>query len=224
MLGVAACSPAPDVQFLASDLYFLMGGHRITVPAVAVRGPGHVFELNPQRHEKSPGEALKEASDPGHPMQTDELDLLFREYQYTGERSASTGICPRLKRVWSQALCRGEHRGLLRRLPEQFDLLDRGKLDLLKNHWTVGRQREFDQVKNKALQLGVPEIGCDQHSLYCTAILEVMPDLLAVWTVWGDEKAGSTAEHMALTQGTAIVEFVRRGLGTAEDPTVVDLD
>jgi hypothetical protein len=225
MLGTAACAPAvPDVQFLASDLYFLMGGHRITVPAVALRGPGHTFDLNPKRHEKSLKEALKEASDPDHPVQMDELDLLIREYEYTGEWSGSTGICPRLKRVWSQVLCRGEQRGLLRRLPEQFDLLDRGKLDLLKNHWTVGREREFDQVKDKALQLGVSQIGCDQHSPYCTAIAEVMPDLLAVWTVWDDEKTGSTAKQMALTQGAAIVQFVRRGLGPAEDPTLMNLD
>ena len=66
--------------------------------------------------------------------------------------------------------------------------------------------------------------GCDQHSPYCTAIVEVMPNLLAVWTVWGDEKTHSSAEQMALTQGAAIVEFVRRGLGAAEDPTLMNLD
>jgi hypothetical protein len=70
----------------------------------------------------------------------------------------------------------------------------------------------------------VSQIGCDQHSPYCTAIAEVMPDLLAVWTVWNDEKTGSTAKQMALTQGTAIVQFVRHGLGPAEDPTLMNLD
>ncbi|MBX9825469.1 MAG: hypothetical protein K2Y27_10800 [Xanthobacteraceae bacterium] len=227
-LGVTACSDSPatpDVQFLASDLYLMVGGHRITVPAVALRGPGHTFDLNRQRPEKSLKETLKlEASDPDHPMTMDKLDLVIRQYQYAGESLASLEICQHLKRIWSQALCRGQQRGLLKRLPEQFDLLDRGKLDLLRNHWTVGRERKFDQVKGKAIELGVTEIGCDRQSIYCTAVVEVLPGLLAVWTVWGDEKTNGTAEQMALTQGASIVQFVRRALGPAEDPTLVEAD
>jgi hypothetical protein len=227
-LSVTACSDAPatpDVQFLASDLYFVVGGHRITVPAVALRGPGHTFDLNRQRPEKSLKETLKvEASDPDHPMTMDKLDLVIRQYQYTGESLASLDICPRLKRTWSQMQCLGKQRGLLKRLPEQFDLLDRGKLDLLRDHWTVGRERKFDQVKDKAVELGITEIGCDRQSPYCTAVVQVLPGLLAVWTVRGEEKSGSAAEQMAVTQGASIVQFVRRALGPAEDPTLVDAD
>ena len=227
-LGVTACSDspaAPDVQFLASDFYLAVGGQRIVVPAVALRGPGHTFDLNRQRPERSLKETLKaEASDPDRPMKMDKLDLRIREYQYTGKSLASLEICPRLKRAWSQLQCRGQQRGLLKRLPEQFDLLDRGKLDVLRSHWTVGRERKFDQVKDMAVQPGIAEIGCDRQSSFCTAVVEVLPGLVAVWTVWGDEKTGGTAGQMANTQGAAIVQFVRRALGPAEDPTLVDAD
>ncbi|MDO9413828.1 MAG: hypothetical protein Q7T81_14770 [Pseudolabrys sp.] len=228
MLSIAACSDSPatpDVQFFASNLHFVVGGHRITVPAVALRGPGHIFDLNRGRPEKSLQETLKlEASDQDHPVAMDKLDLVIRQYQYTGESLASLYICPRLNRMWSQVQCRGKQRGLLKRLPEKFDLLDSGKLDLLRNHWTVGRESKFDQVKDKSVELGTTEIGCDRQSPYCTAVVAVLPGLLAVWTVWGDEKSGITAEQMALTQGGAIVQFVRRSLGPTEDPTLVDAD
>jgi hypothetical protein len=205
----------------ASDRYFVIGGHRIIVPTVALRGPGHVFDLNSQRREKATNDPT---SDADHPVQTDKLDLIIREYQYTGEMAASTAICPLLKRAWSQTICRGKQHGLLGRLPEQFDLLDRGKLDLLKDYWTIGQERVFDQINKKALALGVTEVGCDQHSLYCTAAVEVLPSLLAVWTVSSDERLGIKAEQMAVAQGAAIFQFIRRGLGPSEDASLVDLD
>jgi hypothetical protein len=226
-ISLTGCSDSrsPDVPFLASDTHFVVGGQHIVIPAVALRGPGHTFDLNRQRPEKSLKETVKlEASDPASPMKMDKLDLMIREYQYAGEHLASLDICPRLKRAWSQSLCRGQHRGVLKRLPEKFDLLDRGKLDLLKNHWTVGKERRYDQVKDMAVQPGATEVGCDRESQFCTAMVEVLPDLLAVWSVWSDEKTGSTAGQMAQTQGTAVVQFVRRALGPVEDPTLVDAD
>jgi hypothetical protein len=228
MLCVAECSESPsppDVQFLASDTHFSVGGQHIVIPAVAIRGPDHTFDLGRRRPEKSLKERLKlEASDPSNPMKTDKLDLLIRQYQYTGAHPASENICPLLTRKWSQSLCRGQHRGLLRRLPEKFDFLDRLKLDLLRNHWTVGKERKYDQVKNMAIQPGLTEIGCDRESRFCTAMVEVLPGLLAVWTVWSGGTTGVTAEEMAHTQGVAIVQFVRRALGPAEDPTLVNAD
>lgn len=215
---------ASYAQRFAIDRYFIIGGHRITVPAVALRGSSQVFDLGSLRAEKTMDGASETPSDPDHPVQTNKLDLIVREYQNTGELTASIAICPRLQRTWAQTVCRGEQHGLLGRLPEQFDLLDRGQLALLKGYWTVGRERMFDQVNNKALQLGVTEVGCDQRSSFCEAAVEVLPDLLAVWTVWSDESSGIRAEQMALKQGAAIVQFVRRGLGPFEDPSLVDLD
>jgi hypothetical protein len=169
-------------------------------------------------------EKLKsQASDSSNPMRMDRLDLMIREYKYTGEHLASLNICPLLTRKWSQSLCRGQHRGLLKRLPEKFDLLDRGKLDLLRSYWTVGKERQYDQVKDMAIQPGVTEIGCDRESRFCTAMVEVLPGLLAVWTVWNGG-TGGTAQEIADTQGGAIVQFVRRALGPVEDPTLVDAE
>ena len=223
-LALPGCSPSsPDVAFLASDVHFSIGGQHIVIPAVAMRQPDHVFKLSGGRSGNIKEELQTKASDPAEPMKMEKVDLLIRQYQYTGEQIAALGICPLLKRKWSQALCRGQHQGLLGRLPEKFDLLDRGRLDLLTGV-TVGKERQYDQVKDMALRPGVTEIGCDKLSQFCTAMVEVLPGLLAVWTVWSNEKTGSTAEQMADTQGTAIVQFVGRAIGPAEDPTLVNAD
>ncbi|MBR0869864.1 hypothetical protein JQ633_05815 [Bradyrhizobium tropiciagri] len=213
---------ASRAQHFASDRYFVIGGQHITVPVVALRGPGHVFNLGAHATERT--NASEVSPDSYHPVQANKLDLIIREYQYTGEMLASTAICPLLKRTWSQTICQGPRRGLLRRLPEQFDLLDEGRLDLLKDYWTVGRERMLDQIGGKTPPLGVTKIGCDQHSPFCTAIVEVLPNLLAVWTISSEEKSGSKTEQIADAQGAAIVQFVRRGLGPREDKSLVDLD
>jgi hypothetical protein len=224
LLGRSASPSPPDVRFLASDVHFMIGGQHIVIPAVAMRQPDHTFTLSGGRGESVKEKLQTKASDPAEPLKMEKIDLLIREYHYTGEHIASRGICPLLKRKWSETLCRGQHHGLLSRLPEKFDLLDRARLDLLKSESTVGREWRYDQVKNMALRPGVTETGCDGQSPYCTAMVEVLPGLLAVWTVWSDEKTGSTAQQMADTQGSAIVQFVRRAIGPTEDPTLVNTD
>jgi hypothetical protein len=224
-LCVTGCSERrPDVKFLASDLQFKVGDEHIVVPAVALRGPDHSFDLSGRKPERSLKETLKsEAGDPKNPMKMDKLDLIVREYQFTGEWAASIAICPLLKRNWSRALCLGQHRGLLRRLPQKFDLLDRVKLHL-RNHVTVGKEREYDQLKNLVIEPGVTRMRCDRASPFCTALVEVLPTVLAVWTVSGNPDTGELPEQAAPMQGAAIAQFVRRGLGPAEDPTLVDAD
>lgn len=226
--AVSAClderdPPPPDVPFLSSDAYFSIGGHSITVPMVALRGPDYVFTLNREKPVKSRKDILKEqASDPGHPMPVDSLGLAIRQYQYTGEHGASLQICPRLTRLWAQLVCRGQHKGVLKRLPAKFDLLDRARMDLLKRHITVGGKTEYDQVQRMSLRPGIAEIGCDKDSKFCTAAVATLPGLLAVWTVWSNE--GETAVQMAERQGPAIVEFVRRAIGPIEDKTLAAAD
>jgi hypothetical protein len=133
VLGLAGCFPSqPDMAFLALDVHFGIGGQHIVLPAVAIRQPDHVFKITGGRSENLKEVLQTKADDPAEPMKIEKIDLLIRQYQYTGEQVASLGICPLLKRKWSQTLCRGQHQGLLGRLPEKFDLLDRGRLDLLK--------------------------------------------------------------------------------------------
>lgn len=197
-------------------------GQHIVIPFVAMRQPDHTFTLASGRTKSTKEELQTKASNPSEPMRMDRIDLRIREYKYTGEHAASVRICPLLSRKWSEALCRGQHHGLLRRLPSTFDLLDRGRLELLKNAFTVGRERVYDQVKDMVVYPGVTEIGCDRQSRYCTAMVEALPGLLAVWTVWSDEKTNGTAEQMADTEGAAIVQFVRRAIRPTEDTTLVN--
>ena len=75
-----------------------------------------------------------------------------------------------MTRVWSRWLCTGGRDGLLRRLPERFALIDRSRLDLLRNHITVGWENQYDQIKGLDLQPGVAAIGCDNQSKFCTAL------------------------------------------------------
>lgn len=228
LILLAACEehnnpPPPDIPFLTSDGHFMIGGHVITVPMIALRGPDHVFTLSHEKPAKSRKQVLKEqASDPHNPMPVDSLALLIHQYEMRDQHGASKEICPPMTRTWAQMVCRGEHKGVLGRLPEKFDLLDRAKLDLLKHHYTVGGEQRFDQVEGMALRPGITETGCDKTSKFCTAVVETLPGLLAVWTVWSSE--AETADQMAQRQGLAIVEFVRRGIGPIEDKTLATAD
>jgi hypothetical protein len=224
ILGHSETILSPNMRVLASDVHVMIGGQHIVVPVVAIRQPDYTFDLAPRRLEAATQKFQLHANDPAEPVNVEKINLSVRQYQYTGERRASVGICAMLSRKWSEAVCRGEVHGLLSRLPEKFDLLDRSRLDLLQSEFTVGGERVYDHVKDLGMRPGVTEIGCDKQSRFCTSMVEVLPGLLAVWTVWADEQTGSTAQQMAETQGPAIVQFVLRAIGPAEDPTLVDAD
>lgn len=83
--------------------------------------------------------------------------------------------CTLLERKWSRAVCLTEHNVLLRRLPERFELVDRSKLDLLQHHWTVGKERQFNQVNGLALEPAPRKSGSDRQTIFCTAMVEVLP-------------------------------------------------
>jgi hypothetical protein len=219
--GCSESQPTFDIQFLASDLYFTIGGHHIIVPAFAGDAPDRAFDLNHRDSNLSPRDRLKkEARDPAKPAPAVSLHLRIKPYK--GDYPELREVCALLKRKWSRAVCLTEQGGLLRRLPERFELLDRRKLDLLEHHWTVGKERQFDQVNGLALEPGITEIGCDKQTIFCTAAVEVLPGLLAIWTVWREEKTGTSARDMAESQGAAIVQLISRGLGRDEDPTLAD--
>jgi hypothetical protein len=221
---VSACSeennpPKPDIPFLTSDGHFLVGGQHIVVPMIALRGPEHVFALSREKPAKTSKEVLKErATDPRSPMLADSLSLLVHQYEMRDQHGASTEICPSLTRLWAQVVCRGQQKGVLKRVPEKFDLLDGTKLSLLKSRYTVGGEQEYDHVRKMPLRPGVTEIACDKDSKFCTAAVEAKPGLLAIWTVWSGED--QTAAEMAAAQGAAIVQFVRRAVGPVEDKTL----
>jgi hypothetical protein len=223
---LVACSKEPaalDPALLASDVSFNIGGHKVVVPVVTVRGPDAVFSLG--RREPNPlNQMLAKASDPNSPLQVDTLPLAIRPYQSTGERLESSKICPLLTRRWAQAVCRDEQSGILKRLPEKFDLFDRQKIEILKRHLTIGGETEYDHVSGMVLRPGTIEIGCDKASKFCTAAVEALPGLLAIWTVWGTDNADAEARSMAREQASAIIEFVQRAIGPSEDVTLLTAD
>jgi hypothetical protein len=220
-LWAAGCSdepPAPNVDFLASDAHFLVASYHIVVPIVALRGPGEVFTIGDKL--VSDSETLKtKAADPNNPMPVDSIALGIYEYKYVRERNESVKICPLLKRHWAQRVCRGDYNVALKLLPETFDLIDRNKVERLKNRGTAGGENQYDQVKDMSLRLGVAEIGCDKASKFCTSAVATLPNLIAVWTVWSDENTGESASQMSNRQGAALTEFVRRAIGPIEDDT-----
>lgn len=99
--------------------------------------------------------------------------------------------------------------------------MDRSKLEILKHRLTVGGERTYDQVKSMSFRPGETEIGCDKTSVFCTAAVEVLPGLVAIWTVWSSQRTGVAAGQIAASQGAALVQFARRAIGPVEDETLV---
>lgn len=220
-LWVAGCSdepPAPNVEFLASDAHFLVAGHHIVVPIVALQGPGQVFTIGHKMSNNQSKDLKAKAADPNNPMRIDSLALAVYDYGHANERIESAKLCPLLKRRWAQMACRGNHNEALRRLPVKFDLFDRQKLERLKNRGSADSvETQYDHVSDMALHSGAPEVRCDMLSEFCTSAIETVPGMIAVWAVWYDERTGETPAHMSERQGPAIVDFVRRAIGPTED-------
>lgn len=220
-LWVAGCSeepPAPNVEFLASDAHFLVAGHHIVVPIVALQGPGQVFTIGHKMSNNQSKDLKTKAADPNDPMRVDSLALAVYDYGHAHERIESAKLCPLLKRRWAQVACRGDHNEALGRLPVKFDLFDRQKLDRLKNRGSAGSgETQYDHVSDMVLRPGVPEVRCDMTSEFCTSAIETVPGMIAVWAVWYDERTGETPAQMSERQGPAVVDFVRKAIGPIED-------
>jgi hypothetical protein len=211
----------PDVDFLVRDGEFEIAGHAIIVPIVALSNAER-FTLADKSRDSWRKDLEEQAINGGIPMRVDNLDLAIRLYGTTGEFGVSLQICPRLTRLWAQLVCRHEQKGMLKRLPESFSIVDRAKLDVLKTRWVNGGGTQYDQVKDMQLSSGNAEIACDSDGKICTAVVEPLQGLLAVWTVGNRE--GETALQGAERQGTAIVEFVKRAIGRTEDKTLATAD
>lgn len=208
----------PDVSFLASDAHFMVGGQHLIVPAVALSRFHCVECLEPHRLAKSKA-YLQEASDPAKPMPARILDVSILRYRDITEQSSTPDICPLLTRQWSKAVCRGQTKGILGRLPQSINLRDR----TLGKKTTSGVEQAADR-RNDGMRPVAAEVHCDVDAKSCDARIEALPGLLAVWTVWNDERTGTTASEMADRQGLAIVEFVRRAIGPVEDATLLQAE
>jgi hypothetical protein len=149
----------------------------------------------------------------------DKIDVKI--LRYIDGRAAHSRFCEMLTREWAKSVCTGSRSTTMRHLPKRFTLIDRRKLELMKHYFTAGLENQYDQIRDMTLRRGVPEIGCDKEKRSCTAALQVMPKLIAVWAVWPNDKAGWSAEDVAEKEGNAVFQLVNRGLVENEDPDVM---
>jgi hypothetical protein len=229
-LAITSCdvSPQPptDVDFLASDAHFILGGQEFVLPFVAIAQVSEPLSYSnrafgfPSADDSLEVRAADRASarrlagDPTRPMRAGAISISFQTYQYFGEHAASVRICQRLTRTWSRAVCQGERPGALRDLPEKFQLFDRKNMSQLAQHFTVGKERRSAQVANMRILPGETELQCDADSKFCTAALAVHPSVVAIWTVWS--RPEESALHMARRQGQAICSFARNNIGVPQ--------
>lgn len=217
----------PDPSFLATDAFFQIGGESITLPFVAVRSPrsldSFADSLDEFRREgRHFSEAYKRrfrqvATDPANPMKLASVDVLVFPYKYYGQHVRSTAICALLQRAWAQQVCVGSRPGLLKYLPEKFNLIGVESIANL-SHWHVsGGGNVLDRVDQMNLRMNIPEAVCGDQPTLCTAALLATPTLLAVWSVWSSSQPSGSALAMAKSQGAAISQFIRHGLGADEN-------
>ena len=91
-------------------------------------------------------------------------------------------------------------------------------MDVLKSRFFAGgTQTQYEQLMPLP-RIGAVKVGCTAGTTWCSAVVEPLPGLLAVWLVWS--KDGETVAQVADRQGAAVVEFVRRGIGPVEDVTL----
>jgi hypothetical protein len=207
--GWPAHEPAPNIELLASDAHLIVGSQRLTIPFVAIAGSSQAFSLSNKTPDSLRMSIAKQASDPTKPFPLKRLRLNIEQYQYHGEHTSSSGICPRLTRLWWREVCEGKGDDVARHLPRTFEILDGNELALLKNTTTVGRENLFNQISTLELLPGVTAVACDEASKFCAAALEARPGLVAVWTVWNNPERQETARQMARPQGAALVEFFK---------------
>ncbi|WP_022722691.1 hypothetical protein [Rhodopseudomonas sp. B29] len=208
----------PDVSFLASDAHFMIRGQHLIMPVVALSSFHCVECLEPHRL-KSSKEHLQDAGDPAKPKLVRRLDVSIVRYRNIVEQSSTPDICSLLTRQWSKAVCSGQTKGILGRLPSSIRLRD----GTLREEATPAAEQAADRRKD-GIRPVAAEIHCDVDAKFCDARIEALPGLLAEWTVWKDERTGTTASEMADRQGIAIVEFVRRAIGPVEDATLLQAE
>ena len=208
----------PDVSFLTSDAHFMVGGQHLIMPVVALSSFHCVECLEPHRLKFSK-EYLQDAGDPAKPKRVPRLDVSIVRYRNITEQSFAPDICPLLTRQWSKAVCSGQITGVLGRLPPSIRLRD----GTVRAEITSGAEQAADR-RNDRIRPVSAEVHCDVGAKFCNARIEALPGLLAEWTVWNDERTGTTASEMADRQGLAVVEFVRRAIGPVEDATLLQAE
>lgn len=208
---------------LASDAYLKVADLDFVIPIVALLEPRYAYtpysfslgSKKPSDEElEKRAEFKKLSTKPETAPGVDRVEILIRQYQYTGELASSQKICPLLRRDWAKFFCKGEYLNVMQILPEKFYIIDKDHTDLFASHYTVGGERVSDQIKELNLKNQSVDISCDVDGKFCTAGTQTSPRTLAIWTVWPSEKPIRTAREMAKSQGGAMQAFVKHAIGT----------
>lgn len=215
------------IKELASDAYLKVGDLDIVTPIVSLLEPTYAYshytfslgisasnkKLLLEERQKFKNLSAQSETAP----KLDRVQILIRQYQYTGERLSSQGICPLLKRDWARYFCKGEYLEIMHQLPEKFYIIDKNRIDLFNSHYTVGQENVADQIRKLDVNSVKANISCDEDGKFCTAIIPTSPNTLAVWTVWSSDTTVKSAQQMALSQGKAIVAFVEYAISSKPD-------
>lgn len=212
----------PPPELLARDGHYEIGGERLVLPIIATSYPRKTFDLARYRGKHISFEEFKkrfyeETRGPKAPKSVQSLQISLRYAAAYGKARGSRELCPLLTREWARHICRSIRPGQLTNAPFKFALYERAfASEALSGHWTVGNERRSDQIAGMMFAPGVPEIGCDKASKFCTAGMAITPRLVAVWSVWPTDDPPESALDMARRQGQAILQLVRHGFGENE--------
>lgn len=215
-----------EIIELASDAYLKVADLDLVIPIIALLEPRYAYtpysfslgSNKPSDEElEKRAESKKLPTKPETAPKVDRVQILIRQYQYTGELASSQKICPLLKRDWAKSFCKGEHSEVMQKLPEKLFIVDEEHIDLFASHYTVGQERVSDQIRKLNLNAQSVDISCDGNGKFCTAGIQTSPSTLAIWTVWPSEKLARTAREIAKSQGEAIRAFVKHAIGTQSD-------
>ncbi|CAN7660034.1 hypothetical protein [Rhizobium sp. LjRoot254] len=232
-MGLSACSPErpppytdAEIEFLATDAHVIVGGVALTAPYVALSdfvGQKQTFSFDKQGDRKRAKERLEEFRKLADHAETapvlDKLEIGIGTYGWDDFRPGKIGLCARLSRQWSKSLCDDPWAPLERALPGSFYLVDAGRFDAFKSHFTVNFERKSDQLGQMHLERGKPSLVCDKKpsstTTFCTAALLLDEHLVAVWTAFGT--ARETSKQRSDREGRAIAEFVSKALRDREN-------
>lgn len=214
-----------SAEGLATDAYIRVADLNFTIPVVALLEPSYAFYPMTFSLAKRPDEAeLKRRTEfkvlssraETAPL-VDRVEIAINQYMYAGDRMDSVRICPLLTRDWARGFCTGELREMMKKLPAEFYIVDKERIDKFSSHFTVGRERVSDQIKSVIIKNSQSSIGCDADGRYCTGVTPVSARALAVWSIWMSMPIQTMMQQTADTQGAAIRAFVKYAIGPQPD-------
>lgn len=202
----------PDPEFLASDMHFRLGAETFALPSISLRsispeGPlkkplprpihdGRMFALG--RYKK----ALKAlASDPQAPLSVRHLRLRFHVYRTHGEHTASSAVCVLFTQNWPKEICGFDRKAPYDDLPRTVDLYSEESLTSGKNSASY-KVKYSPYIERLDRLSAVPEIICLAEETWCTALMWVEPDVLAIWS--SGARTGSMEDDEAQGRNQAV--------------------